>query len=279
MLAEDLLKQARLTEALAALQDAVRKDAANPKLRVFLFQLLCVMGDWKRAVDQLAVASQLDAKNLLMAQMYKPAIMCELLRADVFNGARSPMILGEPEPWIGSMVQAAALTAQGHHAAAAELRESALADAPAVSGAIDDRPFQWIMDADSRLGPLVELILDGKYYWVPWSRIKELAIEPPTDLCDAVWAPTMVTLATGAVKPALIPSRYPGSHESKDGALQLSRRTDFPEPFPGACIPVGQRILATDVDDIPLLTIRRITLDVPVPAAQSGSAAEGAGGG
>lgn len=278
MLAEDLLKQAKLPEALAALQEAVRKDASNAKLRVFLFQLLCVMGDWKRANDQLAVAAQLDAKNLLMAQMYGPAIMCEVLRADVFGGKRSPMLLGEPEPWIGSMVQALSLTAQGHHAPAAELRASALEQAAPVSGSIDGRPFEWIMDADSRLGPLLELIMDGKYYWTPWSRIKEIAIEAPTDLRDTVWIPAIVTLATGAAKPAIIPTRYPGSEASPDGAVRLSRRTDFTEPADGTSLATGQRILATDADDFPILSIRKITLDVPV-ASQPGADAEGASGG
>lgn len=260
MLAEDLLKQARLSEALSALQDAVRKDASNPRLRVFLFQLLCVMGDWKRAVDQLAVASQIDPKNLLMAQMYKPAIMCELLRADVFRGVRSPMILGEPEPWIGSMVQALGHDARGEHAAAASLRSGALDSAEAHAGTIDDVPFDWIMDADSRLGPLLEVIMDGKYYWVPWSRVSEVVLEPPADLRDAVWTPAMVTLATGATQPALIPTRYPGSEGSEDGALRLARRTDFAEPAPGSCLGAGQRVFATSADDHPIMSVRRIVL-------------------
>lgn len=271
MLAEDLLKQARLPEALTALQDAVRKDASNPKLRVFLFQLQCVLGDWKRAVDQLAVASQLDAKNLLMAQMYKPAIMCELLRADVFAGRRSPMILGEPEAWIGGMVQALTLDAQGHHAAAATARAGSLDAAPAISGSIDGAPFEWIMDADSRLGPLLELITDGKYYWVPWSRIREISLEAPADLRDAVWTPAIVTLATGAAQPALIPTRYPGSEASEDHGIRLSRKTDFASPIEGTTFATGQRVLATDADDYPLLAVRKITLNVPDAAATPGS--------
>ncbi len=279
MLAEDLVKQALLPEALAALQEAVRKDAANAKLRVFLFQLLCVMGDWKRAHDQLGVASQIDAKNLLMAQVYRPAIMCELLRAEVFEGKRSPMILGEPEPWIGWMVQACALTARGSHAAADELRSRALEDAPAVSGTIDDRPFAWIMDADSRLGPCLEVILDGKYYWVPWSRVREIAIEAPTDLRDTVWIPAIVTLATDAAKPALLPVRYPGSERSDEGAVRMSRRTDFSEPMPGTCLALGQRVFATDTDDVPLLTVRRIALDVALDGPGPGTASEGGAGG
>ena len=41
MTASDLLKAGDVTGALAALQAEVRGNAADPKLRIFLFQLLC----------------------------------------------------------------------------------------------------------------------------------------------------------------------------------------------------------------------------------------------
>ncbi len=55
MTAEQLLKEGRPDEALKDLQKAVRDDPANAKPRVFLFQLLSVLGDWKRADTQLKV--------------------------------------------------------------------------------------------------------------------------------------------------------------------------------------------------------------------------------
>ena len=63
-LAEQHLQEGRLQEALAELQNQVRKDPANPKLRTFLFQLLAVLGEWDRALTQLNVAGELDAANL-----------------------------------------------------------------------------------------------------------------------------------------------------------------------------------------------------------------------
>ena len=64
MEAEALVKAGRLEEALEDLQAGIRKDAANAKLRVFLFQVLSVMGRWDRALVQLNVAAELDAANL-----------------------------------------------------------------------------------------------------------------------------------------------------------------------------------------------------------------------
>ena len=66
MLAQQLIRDGDLAGALAALQDAVRKNSADPKLRVFLFQLLSVLGQWNRALTQLNVAGELDAGALPM---------------------------------------------------------------------------------------------------------------------------------------------------------------------------------------------------------------------
>ena len=55
MLAEQTLRDGRVEEALAELQAEVRKAPDNAEYRVFLFQLLCVIGDWERARAQLKV--------------------------------------------------------------------------------------------------------------------------------------------------------------------------------------------------------------------------------
>src|SRR5437016_5038463 len=141
---KELLQQGKLKEALAALQDEVRAKPNDAKLRVFLFQLLAVMGDWPRALNQLNVAADLDPSTLLMAQVCRPAIGPEALRAEIFAGKRTPLIFGEPEDWIGSLVEANKLLAQGHGKAAAELREKAFEAAPATSGTLNGQPFEWI---------------------------------------------------------------------------------------------------------------------------------------
>ena len=61
MTAEQYLRNAQLDDALKALQDQVRAQPAKAELRVFLFQLLAVMGQWSRAQNQLKVAGELDA--------------------------------------------------------------------------------------------------------------------------------------------------------------------------------------------------------------------------
>ena len=59
---------------LAALTDEVRKQPANAKLRVFLAQLLCVLGQWKRAIEQMDTAAQLDAAAFAQLQAAAQAV-------------------------------------------------------------------------------------------------------------------------------------------------------------------------------------------------------------
>ena len=105
MLAEEMLKQGDLQASLDALQDQVRSDPADAAHRVFLFQLLAVMGDWNRALTQLNVAGELDSQTIPMVQAYREALRYEALRAQVYTGDRQPLLFGDPERWIALALQ------------------------------------------------------------------------------------------------------------------------------------------------------------------------------
>src|SRR5690606_18340776 len=154
MTAEEALKAGQLEDALKALQDSVRQNPADPRLRRFLFQLHCVLGRWDKALTQLQVLADMDAESFLLASIFQPLIQCETLRAEVFQGKRSPIVFGEPEQWVGLLVQANALVSSGDIKAAKELQAQALEVAPATAGTLNGQPFEWIADADSRLGPV-----------------------------------------------------------------------------------------------------------------------------
>lgn len=276
--AEEYLRAGNLGECLAAVQGQVRQQPAESKHRVFLFQLLSVMGQWDRALTQLNVAAELDPGCAILAQMYAPALQCEALRAEVFAGRRTPLVFGEPEPWIGEMIQANQLSATAQHAAAQALRTQALEAAPATAGMIDGQPFEWIADADGRLGPMLELILNGRYYWVPFNCIRAIHTEAPADLRDVVWLPAQLQWTNGGEAFALIPARYPGSEVSNDDAIRLGRKTEWVAPEQGVEFGLGQRLLATDAADYPLLATRAITLGALAASAPAAGVTHGEAG-
>ncbi len=258
--AELSLKGGDPVAALAQLQEQVRARPADPKLRVFLFQLLCVLGQWERALNQLDVASNLDPEALAMAQTYRDAVQCEAVRDGVFGGKKSPLIFGQPEQWLALLIESLLLEGQGEHKRSIQLRAQAFDEAPATAGDIDGRPFAWISDADSRLGPVLEAVINGRYYWVPFSRLSRIELEPPEDLRDMVWIPARLQFENGGESVALIPTRYPGSAAATDGLIALARKTVWEEITPDSHRGLGQRILATDADEVPLLEARTITL-------------------
>ena len=283
MIAEDYLREGKLDEAFAELKKVVQSNPADAKYRVFLFQMMTVLGKWESALTQLELSGELDAGNLAMVQAYREAIRCEVLRSKVMSGDRSPMIFGEPEPWIAMMLEAFKLQATGNLTQACQLRGEALEQAPAVSGTLidaDEKPvnFEWICDSDPRLGPILETLINGQYYWVPMHRIAKITIEAPTDLRDFVWSPAHFTWSNGGGTFGMIPSRYPGSESSDDAAIRLSRKTDWQcvgdEADPGQYVGLGQRMLATDVDEFALFQIRSLELDIEMETGDAEPADE-----
>jgi type VI secretion system protein ImpE len=269
---EDNVRQGRLEEALAELQAAVRKAPAEPKPRILLFQLLSLMGQWERALTQLNVVGDLDAKALPMVQTYRAALKCEELRAEVFAGKRTPLLFGEPARWTALLVQSLVAAAQGQSAEAEKLHTEAFDLAPASTGKIDNQPFAWLADADARLGPILEAIVDGKYYWIPFGKLGAIRIEKPVDLRDLAWIPAYLTLSNGGEVVALIPTRYPGSEAIPDPAIRMARKTEWIPGKDGASTGLGQRMLATDRGDYSLLEVRSIAFDAPSePVGQTAS--------
>lgn len=263
--AEISLKDGQLDEALKQLQDQVRKSPDVAKHRVFLFQLLALNGQWDRALNQLNVCGNLDAANLAMVQTYREAIRCEILREKVFSGKTSPLVFGQPEQWIALLIESLKYAAESRFSEASELREQAYASAPGTSGSFNGNAFEWIADADTRLGPVLEAIVNGRYYWIPFDRISNIEIEAPTDLRDFVWLPAQLTWANGGSAFGLIPSRYPGSEICDDTAVRLARKTEWQQPAEGHFFGLGQRMFTTDTEDYSLFDTREIILNSVAP--------------
>jgi type VI secretion system protein ImpE len=272
--AERTLKEGDPHAALARLQEDVRARPADAKLRVFLFQLLCVVGQWDRALNQLKVASELEPLALPMAQMYGEAVRCEVIRDEVFDGKKSPMVLGEPDRWLALLIESRLRAGLGEMAQSEDLRLRAFEEAPASGGTMNAQPFEWIADADSRLGPVMEAIINGRYYWVPYARLRDVTIEAPEDLRDLVWMPAHLQFENGGESLALIPTRYPGSQRADDGSLALSRKTTWEAFAEDAYRGLGQRIIATDTGETPFLEIRALTITQDVDPAPDRAGAD-----
>lgn len=267
------LQAGELDNALQALQEQVRSDPADVNKRVFLFQLLAVLGQWDRALAQLNVAGEMDAANMPMLQTYRELLQCEALRTEVFRGARTPLLFGDPDEWIALLLQSLKAVADDQLDQAEQLRDQAYESAPAIAGSINGEPFEWLADADSRIGPFLEVVVNGRYYWVPFSRIKSISFFEPEDLRDLVWAAAEFVWANEGQAVGMIPVRYPGSEDATSNAIRLARVTQWNELSPQTFAGLGQRMLATDAGDYPLLEVRSIELNVEAGGSNAENAA------
>jgi len=128
---------------------------------------------------------------------------------------------------------------------------------------------------------MFEAIVEGKYYWVPMTRVASLTIEAPEDLRDIVWTPARFTWTNGGESMAMLFARYPGSESADNPAIRMARATEWVEQPGELFTGLGQRMLATDQGEYALLGTRSITLDNPDTGQGDASAdtTNGAAGG
>jgi type VI secretion system protein ImpE len=168
------------------------------------------------------------------------------------------MVVGQPAPWLAQLIESLRVAGEGQHEAAAQLAAQAFEAAPTRAGQIDGVAFEWIADADSRLGPVLEACINGNYYWLPFDHLMSVDFDPPEDLRDSVWMPAHLKLVNGADTVALVPTCYVGSHHSSDGLICLARKTEWQAAAGERYFGLGQRVLTTDQGDHDLMVIRKI---------------------
>jgi len=266
MNAENLIQAGDILSALALAKESVRATPSDPKFRIALFQMECLAGNWAKATAQLDILRELGDESAVFTQVFSAVVECEILRNEVFQGRRTPIIFGEPSEWMGWLVESARLVASREYEAAEALRSRAFDEAASLPGTINGAPFEWLADSDMRLGPMFEVIMDGCYRWVPMCRVESIQFDPPQDLRDLVWFPARLRWTNGGLANGFFPVRYPGTEGQSDAALLLSRRTEWDsKPF-GFYEGVGQRMFSTDRGEFPLLDVREIQFGATSPS-------------
>ncbi|MFT4066128.1 type VI secretion system accessory protein TagJ [Paraburkholderia sp.] len=250
-----LLETQTFGELKARTIDNVRRHPSNVRERWLLFELLCVDGEWERALQQLQTCAALEPEGASRAHLYRGLIQSEMFRTEVFAGQRTP---GEIDPlptWVNLLIEANVKLGEGNLIAADELRTAAFDHAPATRGeSTRIGAFEWLADSDTRLGPVCELAVAGGYRWVPFDAMKSLTLGPVTALTDLVWRSVIVGLRNATVLRGYLPVRYPGS-ESGPSAIKLARETIWRDIGETGVIALGQKTWRTDTGDFGLLDI------------------------
>ena len=257
--ADELMRAGDLDGARAALIEGVKKAPGDQSIRMFLFQLQCLSGEWDKAQTHLRTLASLSPEAQMLAVTYNIAIEAERARAEVFAGKGPPALLVSSSAWAGDLAAALAAGSRGDAAEAAEKRERAFDAAPDTPGDLDGVAFDWIGDGDARFGPSLEAIIAGRWGLVPFDAIESVKSEGPRDLRDLVWLPAQVAFKTGQSVNAMLPVRYPGSESAEDTAIRMARRTDWRDESWGPA-GLGQHEWSmSGGEDVGLLSLRRLT--------------------
>ena len=243
-------------------QDAKARAKSSPidlVARSTLWQVFAARGEFDRARKQLDMMSDLDSSWLIEVQACQGLIAAEEQRAAVFGGIQPPVCLGEPPPWFVKVVAALPLLAQGNSEDALSLLREVRDMTEALPGLLNGEAFEWACDGDARVSPCLEVIVQGRYLWVPWSAVRMLEMKPPTEVRDHLWQPAQIQVTEEGPIEAFVPVRYPlPANESQ----AMSRSTDWTRLDDEFFAGLGQKCVVTERAEIGYLDIRSLSFGI-----------------
>lgn len=255
--ADELLAGGDIAGARKQLIEEVRANPGDIPVRMFLFQIFALLGENERAKAQLETIAKLDPEARMLAVAYNQCMDAEEQRARVFAGEEKAALLASVE-WGDKLAKALQARQQGS-ADADALYSEAFDAAPTSAGTTDSGlEFDWMADADPRLGPATEAIIVGRYGLLPFDALEEITVNEPQDLRDTIWVPAEFGMKQGARVAGFIPARYPGSDAVDDPAIVRGVSTMWVgDDDNGYCL--GHRLFAfSDGSEMPLQQLRKV---------------------
>ena len=260
--AKSLLQSGRLSAAVEELSQEVRAHPADLSLRAFLFELLCLSGEYERAGRQLDVVAQQDARTEVGAQVYRNLLSAEKSRSRLMADGLIPDFLLKPPAFAMLHLEAVNRQREGHpEQARAALEKAAESETPAA-GRADEQAFADFADQDSILGPLLEVFIHDRYVWLPFIQIRRLSINAPKTLRDLIWLPAILETVEGPAGGVFIPVLYSGSSRHPNELVRLGRITEWQELGEGLQGGMGQRVFFIDEGERAVLELRELEFDV-----------------
>lgn len=228
---EQLFRAGQLDEAVRTLGAELRDYPADTRRRTFFIELLCFTGDYERAAKHLDVLAQNGPAAEMGVLLYRATLHAEQLRRGLFENKEYP-----------------------HSPAKSELR-----------GALNGRPFGSIADADPRIGARLEVFAAGDYFWIPFEQIAGVEMAEPRLVRDLLWTPAMVRTSPGFDRrdlgEVLLPVLTPFAWQDSDDSIRMGRATAWDQTADGDIVPVGQKMLIVDGEEVPLLELRRLEIE------------------
>ena len=184
-----LFQQGKLREAVDAQIGVVKASPAAEGARLFLFELLSFAGEFARARRQIDALSSDDPEIETGYMVYRRLLEAEEFRRRVFEEGLEPEFFCPPPEHVRQRLEAARALHAGNTADARKLTAGANASLPALAGRWNGMATADLRDGDDLLAGILEVMANGKYYWMPLADVVDLELAPPRFPRDLIWAP------------------------------------------------------------------------------------------
>lgn len=238
-------------------EDAKRRVQATPTdvgARSALWQIFALRGEFDRARMQLEALVSFDSSWAMEAEACQGLLQAEAQRQRVLSGEVPPVCLGEAPAWFETLTGGLALIHSAPERGAALLLQAQM-ESTARAGTLNGQSFEWLCDGDARLGPCVEVMSKGRYFWLPWASVRSIVTRPPTELRDRMWAHALVEIGDEGSIELFLPARYPDPEEDEQ---RMARVTVWRPLGENAYIGLGQKTLVTDQGETGFLDVREL---------------------
>jgi len=254
--ARELYTAGDLEGAIAAITEVVKKKPADTTARGFLCELLCIAGELERADKQLEIVTNQSAEVAVGVSLVRQLVRAETLRAEFHRDGRVPGFLGEPTEELSLRIEASVHLRAGEGPEAADALGRAEELRPHPTGTMGGSSFDDFRDLDDLTAGVLEVLTStGKYYWIPWHRVRSLSPRKPERPIDLHWLPVELDVADGPDGVVYLPAIYPGDD---GGALRLGRETDWRRGAGDTVFGRGLRTFLVGDDDRTILQLERL---------------------
>lgn len=270
MTATEAFQAGDLAAAIEQQTREVRTKPMDHARRLFLFELLAFNGEFDRAKTQLGTVSYEDVGLEAATQKYRLLTESETARRRVYQEGLTPQFLTDAPEHMRLRLEAVQRLREGNGKMAADLLAEAEEVTPTISGMLNDQPFTLLRDADDILGPILEVMANGQYFWVPLEQVVAVMVNAPKYPRDLIWIPARLEMDATAGE-VFLPTLYPLTPTHTDPLVKLGRKTEWLQDGDSPVRGAGARMFLKDDDAISLLDWR--TLEVQEVRQGSGEAA------
>jgi type VI secretion system protein ImpE len=259
MIAADLIRAGKLSEARATLVQGVRDEPGNLELRLLLFKVLSFLGEWDKA--------RLHLETVAVTGAGRPEIpLClnllaaEREREEVRLHRRLPEFLTAPPDYLAEFLEARAGLSKGEGERLASLLPVLEQRLGLLSGTVEGVPFDGFIDLDATLLPFLEVFIHDRYLWFPLTSLRELSVQAPASLLDLLWTPARIVTWDGVTTDCVLPALYPGSWSHASEEVRMGRRTEW-EATGGYGRGAGQHLFLVGEEEKGLLELREVVFN------------------